>query len=67
VFTWQKLTSFSDIVDTEPWNGNVWKMLLGAINDSFDKIHDKHDGGNNGTSSSSNRESMLAGQKEEYS
>lgn len=47
-----------DIVDTEPCDGNVWKMLLGAINDSFDKIHDKHDGGENG-SSSSNRMSML--------
>jgi hypothetical protein len=25
-----------DIVDTTPWNGNVWKMLLGAINDTYD-------------------------------
>lgn len=25
-----------DLVDTEPWNGNVWKMLLGAINEKFD-------------------------------
>ncbi|CAK4030412.1 SPS1, Serine threonine kinase [Lecanosticta acicola] len=25
-----------DIVDTEPANGNVWKMLLGAINPKFD-------------------------------
>ncbi|KAL9131378.1 MAG: hypothetical protein Q9175_006779 [Cornicularia normoerica] len=25
-----------DIVDTEPSNGNVWKMLLGAVNDWFD-------------------------------
>ncbi|KAM0797870.1 hypothetical protein BDR22DRAFT_428266 [Usnea florida] len=25
-----------DIVDTEPSNGNVWKMLLGAINNWFD-------------------------------
>jgi hypothetical protein len=24
-----------DIVDTEPSNGNVWKMLLGAINPTF--------------------------------
>jgi len=23
-------------VDTEPSNGNVWKMLLGAINPTFD-------------------------------
>ncbi|KAK2794545.1 hypothetical protein FQN52_008126 [Onygenales sp. PD_12] len=26
-----------DIVDTEPSDGNVWKMLLGSINKSFDK------------------------------
>ena len=25
-----------DIVDTEPYDGNVWKMLLGPINDWFD-------------------------------
>ncbi|KAH8764701.1 hypothetical protein F5882DRAFT_247628, partial [Hyaloscypha sp. PMI_1271] len=25
-----------DIVDTEPSKGNVWKMLLGAINPWFD-------------------------------
>lgn len=25
-----------DIVDTEPWNGNIWKMLLGPINPWFD-------------------------------
>ncbi|KAL1635093.1 hypothetical protein SLS56_001845 [Neofusicoccum ribis] len=25
-----------DIIDTEPHNGNVWKMLLGAINTWFD-------------------------------
>ena len=28
--------SSRDIVDTEPSNGNVWKMLLGAINPTFD-------------------------------
>ncbi|KAL9086936.1 MAG: hypothetical protein Q9159_003897 [Coniocarpon cinnabarinum] len=27
---------WSDIVDTEPADGNVWKMLLGPINDTFD-------------------------------
>ena len=26
----------SDIVDTEPAGGNVWKMLLGPINETFD-------------------------------
>ncbi|RFU28626.1 hypothetical protein B7463_g7721, partial [Scytalidium lignicola] len=26
-----------DIVDTEPYNGNIWKMLLGAINNHFDR------------------------------
>lgn len=25
-----------DIVDTTPWNGNVWKMLLGAIDRDWD-------------------------------
>ncbi|KAF4628548.1 hypothetical protein G7Y89_g9603 [Cudoniella acicularis] len=29
-----------DIVDTEPSVGNAWKMLLGAINDTWDKIND---------------------------
>lgn len=27
-----------DIVDAEPSNGNVWKMLLGSINASFDDV-----------------------------
>ncbi|KAL3425129.1 hypothetical protein PVAG01_04410 [Phlyctema vagabunda] len=31
-----KLDLPKDIVDTEPWDGNVWKMLLGSINDNFD-------------------------------
>ena len=26
-----------DIVDTEPSDGNIWKMLLGAVNDTWDK------------------------------
>jgi hypothetical protein len=26
-----------DIVDAEPLNGNVWKMLLGAIDKWFDE------------------------------
>ena len=25
-----------DIVDHTPWNGNVWKQLLGAINSWYD-------------------------------
>jgi hypothetical protein len=28
---------FRDIVDTEKSNGNVWKMLLGAIDPWFDR------------------------------
>lgn len=24
-----------DIIDTTPANGSVWKMLLGAVNDTF--------------------------------
>jgi hypothetical protein len=31
------LTVNSDIVDTTPSNGNVWKMLLGAIDPAFDE------------------------------
>lgn len=62
----QRLTLFSDIVDTEPQDGNVWKMLLGAINDSFDKIHEQHEADENG-GSSSNRMSMRPHSKEEYS
>ncbi|KAB2577294.1 hypothetical protein DBV05_g4043 [Lasiodiplodia theobromae] len=30
-----------DIIDTEPANGDVWKMLLGSINKTFDKVNDK--------------------------
>lgn len=30
------LTWSRDVVDTEPANGNVWKMLHGAINSLFD-------------------------------
>ena len=25
-----------DIVDTTPWNGNIWKQLLGAVNSWYD-------------------------------
>ena len=25
-----------DVIDAEPWNGNIWKMLHGAINPWFD-------------------------------
>ncbi len=31
----------SDIVDTEPSSGNVWKMFLGAIDKWFDDDLDK--------------------------
>jgi hypothetical protein len=35
------LFTFRDYVDTEPFlNGNLWKMLLGAINDWFDDDED---------------------------
>ena len=30
------MTHSSDFIDVEPSNGNVWKMLLGAIDDRFD-------------------------------
>ena len=29
-----------DVVDTTSADGNVWKMLLGAVNDWFDDDHD---------------------------
>lgn len=29
---------YRDIVDTTPSDGNVWKMLLGAINDTYDGV-----------------------------
>ena len=29
-------TTHRDIIDTTPANGSVWKMLLGAVNDTFD-------------------------------
>ncbi|KFY93298.1 hypothetical protein V500_03785 [Pseudogymnoascus sp. VKM F-4518 (FW-2643)] len=53
-----------DIVDTEPWDGDVWKMLLGAINETYDN---RPDSGENVGSSSFNRMSMTAIQKEEDS
>jgi hypothetical protein len=34
-----------DIVDHEPSTGNVWKMLLGSTNDTFDEVdEDKRQG-----------------------
>lgn len=33
----------SNIVDTTPANGNVWKMLLGSINPWFDADYDSED------------------------
>jgi hypothetical protein len=44
----------------------VLKMLLGAINDTFDKIGDKHDSGDYGVGSSSNRQSVQSNYKDEY-
>jgi hypothetical protein len=32
-----------DIVDAEPADGNVWKMLLGAVNKWFDGDKDEDD------------------------
>ncbi len=29
-------TVHRDLIDTTPWNGSVWKMLLGPVNDTFD-------------------------------
>ena len=29
-------TAHRDLIDTTPSNGNVWKMLLGPVNDTFD-------------------------------
>lgn len=34
---------FRDIVDTEPANGNVYKMILGAINPWFDDDAEMND------------------------
>ena len=31
-----RLLRTRDVIDTEPSNGNVWKMLLGAVNKWFD-------------------------------
>lgn len=36
-----------DIIDTTPADGNVWKMLLGAVNDWFDDDHDRYTNGDN--------------------
>lgn len=43
-----------DIVDTEPWNGNVYKMLLGSVNKRFD---DDRNPGVNGVTRSANLQS----------
>lgn len=32
----EPLTMNRDIVDHTYWDGNVWKMLLGAVNDWYD-------------------------------
>lgn len=32
----------SDIVDNEPSNGNVWKMLLGSISEHWDNDNSLH-------------------------
>ena len=37
-----------DIIDTEPANGNVWKMLLGAVNHWFDDNPDDDGDDNEG-------------------
>ena len=34
------------MIDTTPANGNVWKMLLGAVNDTFDDDPDDEDNEN---------------------
>lgn len=40
-----------DVIDTEPADGNVWKMLLGAINDLFDDDDPDKDSAEPGASS----------------
>ena len=30
-----------DVADTTSADGNIWKMLLGAVNDWFDDDHDE--------------------------
>lgn len=40
----QAKTESRDIVDTEPADGNVWKMLFGPINDWFDGDSHTNDG-----------------------
>ena len=32
----RQFSLYRDIIDTTPADGNVWKMLLGAVNDWFD-------------------------------
>jgi len=39
----RRLTACRDIVDTEPSTGDVWKMLLGAINPRFDDDDEEDD------------------------
>ncbi|KAL8691019.1 MAG: hypothetical protein Q9218_003673 [Villophora microphyllina] len=36
-----------DVIDTTPADGNVWKMLLGAVNDWFDDDHKRPSSGRN--------------------
>ena len=33
-------SSYRDVVDTTSADGNVWKMLFGAVNDLYDNDHD---------------------------
>ena len=39
------LMLYSDVVDTEPSDGNVWKMLLGPIMELFDDDNDDDESG----------------------
>lgn len=37
---------YRDVIDHTPANGSVWKMLLGAVNDTFDDDSNDEDGEN---------------------
>jgi hypothetical protein len=48
------LIYISDIVDHERADGNVWKMLLGSTNDTFDHVNENEVGNENRHSFMSN-------------
>lgn len=42
-----QLTAYRDIVDEEPQDGCVWKLLLGSINETYDMDSDEDDDDDN--------------------